>query len=70
MQSISYCQGGVNRSPIFAIAYLARYIMTLEEAVLHVSTLRSAVRIQTHYLHQLEEWLNDIIICKNQTNKL
>ena len=65
-----HCQGGVNRSPIFAIAYLARYLMTLEEAVLHVTTLRSSVRIQPHYLHQLKEWLNDIIICKNQTNKL
>jgi len=55
-----HCQGGVNRSPIFAIAYLARYIMTLEEAMDHVTTLRSAARIQPHYLNQLEEWLNGV----------
>lgn len=55
-----HCKGGVNRSPIFAIAYLARYLMTLEEAIGHITTCRSAVRIQPHYLHQLEEWLNGV----------
>ena len=54
-----HCQAGMNRSPIFAIAYLARYIMTLEEAVLHVTTQRSIVRIQPHYLHQLKKWLSE-----------
>ena len=46
-----HCQGGVNISPIFAIAYLARYIMTLDEAALHVSTLRSAVRLNINLHH-------------------
>ena len=53
-----HCKGGINRSPMFVIAYLARYNMTLEEAVLHVTSMRTAARIQPHYLQQVTAWLS------------
>lgn len=54
-----HCKGGINRSPIFVVAYLARYVMTLEEAVHHVTTMRTAARIQPHYLLQVNAWLRE-----------
>jgi protein-tyrosine phosphatase len=52
-----HCQGGINRSPIVVVAYLARYHMSVDEAVNVVRCIRSAVRIQKHYLRQVNEWL-------------
>ncbi len=54
-----HCKGGINRSPIFVVAYLARFVMPLEEAILHVTTMRTAARIQPHYLLQVTAWLGE-----------
>lgn len=53
-----HCQGGINRSPTFVVAYLAKYHMSLDDAILTVTNKRPAVRIQPHYMEQVQQWLN------------
>ncbi len=48
-----HCKGGINRSPIFVVAYLARYVMPLEEAILHVTTMRTAAYSRIIYCRSL-----------------
>ncbi len=55
-----HCQGGVNRSPAFVIAYLARYNMSLEDAIVLVRSARSGARIQEHYMQQISTWLSTV----------
>ncbi len=55
-----HCRGGVNRSPAFVIAYLTRYNMTLEDAIVLVRTARSGARIQDHYMQQIATWLSTV----------
>ena len=54
-----HCQGGINRSPTFVIAYLAKYHMSLQEAIALVTSRRPAARIQPHYMQQIERWLSE-----------
>lgn len=52
-----HCQGGINRSPMFVIAFLAKYHMSLDEAIALVISKRPSVRIQPHYTKQVQDWL-------------
>ena len=55
-----HCKAGINRSPIVVIAYLAMNGgMKLNEAIQHVKNARKIVRIQPHYIHQVEIWLTN-----------
>jgi protein-tyrosine phosphatase len=55
-----HCKGGINRSPAFVVAYLAKYCeFSLEEAVIHVKSKRKGARFQPHYVHQISSWLSD-----------
>jgi len=55
-----HCQGGINRSPTFVIAYLAKHHMSLQEAIALVTCRRPAARIQPHYMAQIERWLSEV----------
>ena len=62
----SYPAPPLNKEKVlhFSLYFFSKFtVYTLEEAVLHVSTLRSSVRIQPHYLHQLEKWLGQEAAC-------
>ena len=54
-----HCQGGINRSPIFLLAYLSRYEMSLQEAIALIKLKKGSVRFQDHYLQQVVHWLGE-----------
>ena len=58
-----HCKGGINRSPMVVLAYLCRYCdFSLLDGIAHVKSIRRSVRIQPHYLRQLQDWLTDNLI--------
>ena len=53
-----HCQGGINRSPAFVLAYLCRYSsMNIENAMQHIKVHRKSARFQPHYVAQVQQWL-------------
>lgn len=53
-----HCQGGINRSPMFVLAYLCRYCtMSIDEGMQYIKERRPSVRFQPHYVFQLQSWL-------------
>jgi protein-tyrosine phosphatase len=53
-----HCQGGINRSPAFVVAYLCRFRgYSIESAQQLLKLRRPSARMQPHYMVQIEEWL-------------
>ena len=56
-----HCQGGINRSPIFVLAFLCRYCsMSIEEGMQYIKERRPSARFQPHYMTQLQQWLMNL----------
>ena len=54
-----HCKGGINRSPIVVITYLVLYgSFTLKDAIIFVKEKKPSIRIQTHYIEQVESFLS------------
>jgi len=55
-----HCSGGINRSPIIIICYLVKYCsFTLNNAIEYVKEKKPSIRIQPHYLKQIEDFFNN-----------
>ena len=53
-----HCSGGINRSPIIVIVYLVKYCLyNLQDAITLVKQKKTSIRIQPHYLRQIQEFL-------------